>query len=1000
MILRFEPNLDYQLQAVDAVCDLFRGEEICRTEFTVTKSDANGEYLPGLESDLGIGNRLMLLDDEILKNLNDIQLRNGLAPSEQLGSTDFTIEMETGTGKTYVYLRTIFELHKRYGFAKFVIVVPSIAIKEGVFKTLQITEQHFRQLYAGVPFDYFVYDSSKLGQVRNFATSSNIQIMVMTVGAINKKDVNNLYKESEKTGGEKPIDLVRATKAIVIVDEPQSVDGGLKGQGKKALDEMQPLCTLRYSATHVNKYNMVFRLDAVDAYERKLVKQIEVASATIVGAHNKPFVRLLSTSNKRGTITAAVELDANTGTGVQRNRVLVQDGDNLEMTTGRAVYKDCRVGEICVAQGQESLELHVPGDDIELRVGQSYGDVDDLAIQREMIRRTIKEHLDKEKRLRPQGIKVLSLFFVDTVSKYRQYDENGNALKGEYARIFEEEYRRFARDPEYATLFKEVDLDHVAEDVHGGYFSIDKRKVGGRTIDELADTRGDSEADDDTYALIMKDKERLLSLETPLKFIFSHSALREGWDNPNIFQICALRDIQTQRERRQTIGRGLRLCVDQTGERQRGFDVNTLTVVATESYEEFAANLQREIEDDTGLRFGVLEPHQFATVLVRGADGTAGPLGLEQSRTLFAYLQGQGYINISGKINDSLKQALNDKTFVVPKQFEAQLGQITEILRKASGRIEVRNADERRQVRVREATLQSASFKALWDRIKHKTTYRVEFDSNELIKSCTGALKEAPQIAAARVFWHKAGITIGEGGVEAAEKSGAAVTVLHESNIPLPDILTYLQNQTELTRRSLAQILIDSRRLNDFVRNPQQFLEIAAEIVNRAKRLMLVDGIKYQRIGDQDFYAQELFETEELTGYLKNLLPTTDKSVYENVVYDSDTEAKFADELDKNESIKIYAKLPGWFIVPTPLGSYNPDWAVLANDGTGERLYLVVETKSSLLFDELRDRERAKIKCGRAHFDALAVGENPARFVAASNLDEVLGGSADKPLVR
>lgn len=1000
MILRFEPNLDYQLQAVDAVCDLFRGQEICRTEFTVTKSAVNGEYLPGFESDLGIGNRLMLLDDEILKNLNDIQLRNGLAPSEHLESHDFTVEMETGTGKTYVYLRTVFELHQRYGFAKFVIVVPSIAIKEGVFKTLQMTEQHFRLLYAGVPFDYFVYDSSKLGQVRNFATSSNIQIMVMTVGAINKKDINNLYKESEKTGGEKPIDLVRATNAIVIVDEPQSVDGGLNGQGKKALDEMHPLCTLRYSATHVNKYNMVFRLDAVDAYERKLVKQIEVASATIVGAHNKPYVRLLSTSNKRGTITAAVELDVNTRTGVQRTRVSVQDGDDLEMTTGRAIYKDCRIGEIRVVRDHESLELHVPGDDIELRVGQSYGDVDDLAVQREMIRRTIKEHLDKEKHLRPQGIKVLSLFFVDTVSKYRQYDGNGNALKGEYARIFEEEYRRFAHDPEYATLFKEVDLDHVAEDVHGGYFSIDKRKVGGKTIDELADTGGDTKADDDTYALIMKDKERLLSLDTPLKFIFSHSALREGWDNPNIFQICALRDIRTERERRQTIGRGLRLCVNQAGERQRGFDVNTLTVVATESYQDFAANLQQEIEADTGIRFGVLEPHQFATVSVRGADGTAGPLGLDQSRVLFAYLQDQGYVDVHGKVNDTLKQALRDKTLVVPAQFQAQSGQISEILRKACGRLEIKNADERRQVQVREAVLQSADFKALWDRIKCKTTYRVKFDSDELIKSCASALGGAPQIAAARVLWHKADIAIGEGGIEAAEKSGAAVTVLHERNIPLPDILTYLQNQTELTRRSLARILIDSRRLNDFVRNPQQFAETAADVINHAKRLMLVDGIKYQRIGDQDYYAQELFETEELTGYLRNLLPASSKSVFESVVSDSDVEAEFARQLEDNEAIKVYAKLPGWFTVPTPLGSYNPDWAVLADDGTSERLYLVVETKSTLLFDELRDRERAKIKCGAAHFEALAVGDNPAKFVTASSLDDVLGGVEDRPLIR
>lgn len=455
MKLHFEPNLDYQMQAIEAVCDLFRGQEVCRTEFTVTMKapmPVGGDLFPGTqpeqmtlglaESDLGVGNRLTLLDDELLKNLNDVQLRGGLPPSGSLTSGDFTVEMETGTGKTYVYLRTIFELNKRYGFTKFVIVVPSVAIKEGVYKTLQITEDHFKGLYAGVPFDYFLYDSGKLGQVRNFATSSNIQIMVVTVGAINKKDVNNLYKDSEKTGGEKPIDLIKATRPIVIVDEPQSVDGGLEGRGKEALGAMNPLCTLRYSATHVDKHHMVFRLDAVDAYERKLVKQIEVASATVEDAHNKPYVRLVKVENKRGRISAKVELDKQTPSGVQRLEVTVSDGDDLQQSAdGRAIYADFRVGEIHTAKGDEFMELRYPGGEVFLKPGQAHGDVDALAVQREMIRRTIREHLDKEKRLRPLGIKVLSLFFIDSVDRYRQYDADGKPVKGVYAQIFEEEYR-------------------------------------------------------------------------------------------------------------------------------------------------------------------------------------------------------------------------------------------------------------------------------------------------------------------------------------------------------------------------------------------------------------------------------------------------------------------------------------------------------------------------------------------------------------------------------
>lgn len=989
MKLHFEPNLDYQLAAIEAVCDLFRGQEICRTEFTVTRDPADPQRrMTFAQNDLGIGNRLTLLDEEILENLREVQVRNGLAPSETLASGNFTVEMETGTGKTYVYLRTIFELNKRYGFTKFVIVVPSIAIKEGVYKTLQITEDHFKSLYSGVPFEYFLYDSSKLGQVRNFATSANIQIMVVTVGAINKKDVNNLYKDSEKTGGEKPIDLVRATRPVIIVDEPQSVDGGLKGQGKKALEAMNPLCTLRYSATHVDKHHMVYRLDAVDAYERKLVKQIEVAAATIEDAHNRPYVRLVSVQNRRGTISAKVELDVETATGVRRREVTVQDGDDLEQTTGRAIYRDCRVGEIRVAKGSEFMELRVPGGQEYLRPGQAWGDVDPMAVQREMIRRTIKEHLDKEKRLRPQGIKVLSLFFIDEVAKYRQYDEAGNPVKGPYAQIFEEEYRRLANHPDYRTLFREVDLTRAVEEVHEGYFSIDKRSK--RVMDTHEGNQAGREAAEQAYNLIMRDKEKLLSLETPLKFIFSHSALREGWDNPNVFQICTLRDIRTERERRQSIGRGLRLCVNQEGHRVRGFDVNTLTVVATESYEEFAENLQREIEEETGVRFGIVEPHQFAGVTVTGEDGTATPLGVEQSKALWQHLKDQGYIDANGKVQDALRAALKDDTVDLPDDLAAHAPQINQILRKLAGRLEIKNADERRQVRVRKEVYLSGEFRALWDRIKHKTTYRVAFDNEKLIAECIDALRAAPPIPKTRLQWRKADLAIGKAGVEATEREGAKTVVLNESDIELPDLLSELQDRTQLTRRTIHRVLTESGRLADFRRNPQAFIEIAAEAINRRKRLAIVDGIKYQRLGDEHYYAQELFEQEELTGYLRNMLTETKKSVYEHVVYDSETERAFADGLEKNDAIKVYAKLPCWFTVPTPLGSYNPDWAILVDKDGAERLYLVVETKSGLFVDELRNKERAKIACGRSHFEALRVGESPARYVVASTVEEFL----------
>jgi type III restriction enzyme len=1021
MKLHFESDLPYQIDAIEAVCDLFRGQEVCRSVFTVTaqalgaaggQQSFEGKHFT--ESG-GIGNALQLVvDEELSDNLQQVQLRNGLPPSTALKAKqtlDFTVEMETGTGKTYVYLRTVFELNQRYGFTKFVVVVPSVAIKEGVNKTLQITREHFEGLYPTAKgYEFFQYDSDKLGQVRNFATSPNIQIMVITVGAINKfgdeaaaqaeesdeakrreKSRNKMYRISEKTGGERPIDLIRQTSPILIVDEPQSVDGGIDGKGKKALAHMSPLCTLRYSATHVDKHHMVYRLDAVDAYEQKLVKQIEVAAATVQGGNNKPYVKLLGVSNKRGVITASIEVDRENAAGVvRRDAINVQDGFDLEQETGRPLYANIRIGEIRTARGDQFLELKVPGSEVYLRVGEAWGDVDASAVHREMIRRTIKEHLDKETRLRPLGVKVLSLFFIDEVAKYRQYDEQGNPVKGEYARMFEEEYTRWARHPDYQSLFAEIDLSSAADAVHNGYFSIDKKKVGGKTVEMIKDTSGSTAADDDTYNLIMRDKEKLLSFESPLKFIFSHSALKEGWDNPNVFQICNFSTRETERWRRQTIGRGLRLCVNQNGERLRGFAINTLTVIATESYEQFAENLQKDIENDTGIQFGVVQDHEFAGIAVQQANGEIAPLGFDASRALWAHLKAQGYINDKGKVQDSLKAALKDGTLVLPEAFEAQRQQVVAVLKKVSGKLEVKNADDRKHIPVRKSVLISPEFKALWDRIKHKTTYRVEFDNDKLTARCIEALDDAPQIATTRLQWKKAGLEIGKAGVGAKELSVSEPTALCEDDIVLPDVLTELQDRTQLTRKTIARILTESQRLSDFKRNPQQFIEVAADAINRCKRLALVDGIKYQRLGDDHFYAQELFQTEELTGYLKNLVLDTQKSVYEHVVYDSAVERDFAEALERNEAIKVYAKLPGWFKVPTPLGTYNPDWAVLVALNGQERLYFVVETKSSLFDDDLRDRESGVIKCGAAHFAALAVGESLALFDKFRDVDGVV----------
>jgi type III restriction enzyme len=811
--------------------------------------------------------------------------------------------------------------------------------------------------------------------------------MVVTVGAINKKDVNNLYKDSEKIGGEKPIDLIRATRPIVIVDEPQSVDGGLEGSGKQAVGAMNPLCTLRYSATHLAKHNMVYRLDAVDAYERKLVKQIEVASATVEDAHNKPYVKLIKIQNKKNKISATVELDVQVATGVQRKELVVHDGDDLEQTTQRAIYANFRIGEIRCAKEDSFLELKMPGREHRLKEKEAWGDVDHLAVHREMIRRTIREHLDKERRLRPQGIKVLSLFFIDKVKNYREYDAGGVAIKGVYAEMFEAEYARAIALPEYQTLFQEIDLAHSAKDVHDGYFSVDKKGGWSDTLESNESARENAER---AYNLIMKDKEKLLSFETPLKFIFSHSALREGWDNPNVFQICALREMSTERERRQTIGRGLRLCVNQLGERVRGFEVNTLTVIARESYEQFAENLQKEIENDTGVKFGVVEKHQFASLADILENGELGHIGMERSKQLWQHLNECGYVDSKGKVQDKLKLAIKNGSVSIPETFSAHRDQIVATLRKLAGRLEVKNADERKQIRARQAVLQSAEFKALWDRIKHKTTYRVHFDNEKLLQSCIDALRNAPEIPKARLEWRKANISIGKSGVEATAGTEGNPVLLNEGDIDLPDVLTALQDKTQLTRRSICRILIESGRLSDFTQNPQMFIEVAGEAICRCKRLVVVGGIKYQRLGDDQFYAQELFEREELTGYMKNLMEAQ-KSVYEQVVYNSDTESSFAERLERNSAVKVYAKLPGWFRVPTPLGTYNPDWALLVEKDGGTKLYFVVETKGGLFADDMREKEHAKIECGRAHFKALEEGgETPAaKYLVANSLDDV-----------
>ena len=972
MKLKFDSNLDYQTEAVNAVTDLFEGQNSMLQYFTVSGQAT-------LDSSTGIGNKIDISNADILDNLRKIQSYHKIAPSESLSNLDFNIEMETGTGKTYVYLKTIFELNKKYNFTKFIIVVPSIAIKEGVNKTIEITKEHFKGLYDNVIYDHFVYDSSKLEQVRNFAVNSNIQIMIINIDAFNKSftdpsketKANIIHREQDKLSGYKPIDLIAQTNPIVIIDEPQSVMGG---KGEEAVSYLNPLCTLRYSATHKEIQNLIYKLDAVDASEMDLVKQIEVAGFVSQGYHNEAYLKLISTNNKKSPITAKIEIDANVKGKIKRKTVTVKQGSDLsEAKLGnRDIYNGYVVDEIYCEEGNEYVTF-TQKDEI-LRIGKVFGDVDDLKLKRAQIHKTIEEHLDKELSFAKTGkdIKVLSLFFIDKVANYRQYDSDGNPIKGPYAEIFEEEYKKVIKKPKYSTLYEYVDLDLEVEEVHNGYFSVDKKGKVKDTKETKAGKLRANKDDEDTFNLIMRDKEKLLSFDSKLKFIFSHSALREGWDNPNVFQICTLNETTSTMKKRQEIGRGLRLCVNQEGERIHDKTVNTLTIMANESYEDFARNLQKEIEDETGIKFGTINKTDFAHIEWINPKGKKELLGTQNSNDIFKHFILKKYIDRSGKIQDALKVAVRDGTVDVPEKFESIKDDIVRVVEKPTKNLKIRNANKKRQVKVNKHVYLSDDFKEFWDSIKHKTTYAVEFDTDELVDKCIKAMEEHLNVKSPKLIYTKSGLTVEASGVNWDDNGTISTAYSEEDEIALPDIVTYLQNETDLTRRTIVRILIESDTLNQFKKNPQEYMQEVAKLINKVMSMLIVDGIKYTKINDS--YSQELFKNDELFGYLERNMIEAKHSVYDHILYDSDVEKNFAQRLDADPEVKLFTKLPGWFKISTPLGNYNPDWAVMLERDGERKMYFVVETKGTTEYKGIRDTEQAKINCGRKHF--LALGDN------------------------
>jgi type III restriction enzyme len=895
MKIQFEKNQQYQIDAIQAVIDILEGQDLASTDFEFTLADEDKGSLQLTEK--GVGNRLSVAPEQVLTNIQKVQEQNEVEQSQALEHlsykrdaaqvenseqviTDFgnySIEMETGTGKTYVYLRSIYELNKVYGFKKFVIVVPSVAIREGVIKNLEITNEHFKELYENVPSNFDLYDSKKLVSLSNFARSNTIQIMVINIDSFTK-DANVINQVRER--GVRPIEFLQGTKPIVIVDEPQNMETDIR---KRAIANLNPLFTLRYSATHTNLYNLIYKLDPVKAYDLGLVKQIEVHSVVAENDNGGAFLSLDGFKLAKQSVTATITILKQETTGINKKQVPAKTGDNLyQLSGGVEAYKNGYVIN-AIDSEEELIEL---SNGTTIYKGEPQGGMNQ-EIQKEMIKATIDNHLQKEKELNGKDIKVLSVFFLDKVANYRSYAPDGTPQQGQFAIWFEELLSQALKNPKYKDLYQ-----YEINQMHDGYFSQDKGKF--KDSSEGRSTK----ADDEAYQLIMKDKERLLDMTTPLRFIFSHSALREGWDNPNVFQICTLNETRSEIKKRQEIGRGLRLCVNQEGARNTDRGVNKLTVIANESYEDFARALQREIEQDCGVKF--------------------------------------------------------------------------------EGRI--KNARNRQKVELKKNWQLDEHFLDLWNRIKHKTDYKVHYDTQELVKTAGEAVTQMPTVPKPKIqhvktetkfLRDKEGKLTEIGGDIKSSKERTISDVKFE----IPDFVGYIQSKTELTRNTVSQIIVNSGRLTEIFNNPQVFMDSIVKTIKTEFDKLKVNGIKYERIAGQS-YEMTLFESQEIESYIENMIKVKneEKTLYNYVLIDSlsTPERKFAEECETREDVLFYIKLPSWFVVKTPIGNYNPDWALIKQeDGEQKKVYFVAETKDPKAVKDkalLRESERMKIQCGEKHF--------------------------------
>ena len=998
----------FQADAAKAVVDVFAGQPYLTPSYMMDKGIQKDRYgLSGyveeyvLDNDTGWSNQKIvpeLNDGIILEHVQRIQRNNQIQPSDKLeGRYNLTIEMETGVGKTYTYIKTMYELNKHYGWSKFIIVVPSVAIREGVYKSFQITQEHFAEEY-GKKVRFFIYNSTQLTEIDRFASDSSINVMIINSQAFNAtgKDARRIYMKLDSFRSRRPIDIIAKTNPILIIDEPQSVEGK---KTKENLKQFNPLMTLRYSATHKSDsiYNMIYRLDAMEAYNKHLVKKIAVKGITESGSTaTESYLYLEGINLSKSAPTATIQFDFKGASGIRKITRTVSEGYNLYDNSGQMEeYKEGFV--VSGIDGRDDSVEFLNG--IKIYAGDVIGKVSEEQIRRIQIRETILSHIQRERELFYKGIKVLSLFFIDEVAKYKRYDTDGQAMNGTYADMFEEEYNDIIGnlqvkmdEDEYMKYLESVS----AESTHAGYFSIDKK---GKMIDSKANEKRENSKekmsnDVDAYDLIMKNKELLLDRDpkkSPVRFIFSHSALREGWDNPNVFQICTLKQSSSDVRKRQEVGRGLRLCVNQDGERMDtnvlGGDVhniNVLTVIASESYDSFAKGLQSELAEAVADRPVAVTAELFTGKVIRDDKGNEQVIDTDTGRAIHFDLIVNGYIDKKGALTDKYYEDKANGSIKIADEVSDSAQSVIEIIDSVYDSRAMQPEDARKnnvELSVDEEKLAMPEFKALWNQINSKSVYVVDFDTEELVEKAITSLNKKLRVS--KVYFkvemgtmeqiHSKDDLLSGSAFVKEESENYNHTISASYNIKY-DLIGKLVDETGLTRKAIIEILqgIDVSVFNQFKTNPEEFIIKVAALINDEKATAIINHITYNVMDEK--YDTRLFTDPTIKGRLGKNAMKANKHLYDHLVYDSTNERSFAMELDTNKDVAVYVKLPDGFYISTPVGKYNPDWAIAFYEGNIKHIYFIAETKGSMDSMQLRLIEESKIQCAREHFKAISNG--------------------------